>query len=82
MKERILNNWSVQRIFYVLMGLVVIGGSIAQQEWMGILFGGYFLSMGVFAFGCAAPGGCYTGSYRSVGNKQQAITDTDYEEVK
>lgn len=82
MKDRLLYNWSIQRLFYVLMGLGIIAESIAQKEWMGALLGGYFLSMGVFAFGCAAPGGCYTGTYRSNTNQRQAITDTEYEEVK
>jgi len=82
MKERLLYNWSIQRLFYVLMGLGIISGSIAEKEWMGALLGGYFLSMGVFAFGCAAPGGCNTGRYSSNARQRQVITDTEYEEIK
>lgn len=64
MKNRILYNWTVQRVFYVLIGLIIIIGSVVQKEWLGMLLGGYFFSMGVFAFGCAGANGCYT-SHRS-----------------
>jgi hypothetical protein len=62
MKEKILHNWTVQRIFYILMGLGVIAGSVTQKEWLGVLLGAYFLAMGVFAFGCAGTNGCYMGN--------------------
>ena len=64
MKERILRNWTGPRIFYAAAGLAMCIGSIADKQWIGLLPGGYFLSMGVFAFGCAG-GSCYGGSCSS-----------------
>lgn len=40
------------------MGLFVIGQSAISRQWFGVLFGGYFASMGLFAFGCAS-GNCF-----------------------
>ena len=58
MKERILTNWTFARVLYLLMGLFVIVQSAMSQQWLGILFGGYFAAMGLFAFGCAS-GNCF-----------------------
>jgi len=33
---------------------------LGLNETFGVFFGGYFASMGIFAFGCAA-GNCYAG---------------------
>lgn len=57
MKERILTGWNFPRVFYVLIGSVVLIQSWMQNQWVGILFGAYFAAMGLFAFGCAA-GNC------------------------
>lgn len=82
MKERILHNWTLLRVLYLIMGGAIIAGSIAQREWLGSLFGAYFASMGVFAYGCAA-GNCGVG-YRpsTYSKKPSAAVDVDYEEVK
>jgi hypothetical protein len=61
MKERILNNWTFMRALYLLMGIAVIVQSVMSQQWFGVAFGGYFASMGLFAFGCAA-GNCDSGN--------------------
>jgi len=50
---------------------------------MGVVFGGYFASMGLFAFGCAS-GSCF-GGVRKMSNSQKPSEDTidvDFEEVK
>jgi hypothetical protein len=39
------------------MGIAVIVQSVMSHQWFGVIFGGYFASMGLFAFGCAA-GNC------------------------
>lgn len=57
MKERVLTNWTFARALYLVMGLIVIVQSLMSQQWLGVLFGGYFAVMGLFAFGCAA-GNC------------------------
>lgn len=61
MKERILTNWTFTRALYLLMGSALIIQSAVSQQWFGVLFGGYFASMGLFAFGCAA-GNCFGGN--------------------
>jgi hypothetical protein len=61
MKKRILTGWNLRRVIYTVLGIVVIGESAAQHEWMGIFLGTYFASMGIFAFGCAA-GNCFGGT--------------------
>lgn len=58
MKSRILNGWNFQRALFVIMGLLVLIQCATQGEWMGILLGAYFASIGIFALGCAG-GNCF-----------------------
>jgi hypothetical protein len=58
MKERLLTGWTIQRGLYVIIGGILITQSIMEAQWVGMAIGGYFASMGIFAFGCAA-GNCY-----------------------
>jgi hypothetical protein len=60
MRERILTGWNVQRVFYLIAGLGLIAISVSDRQWFGVVFGLYFASMGLFAFGCAS-GNCYGG---------------------
>ena len=83
MKERILTGWTLTRVLYLVMGTYIIVQSVLEQQWIGILLGGYFASMGLFAFGCAA-GNCGVGRY-SEGRKDQGMDDFGavvFEEVK
>ncbi len=83
MKERILTNWTFTRALYLIMGITVIIQSVMSQQWFGIAFGGYFASMGLFAFGCAA-GNCFGGNC-ATGPQQKTtatIQDVDFEGVK
>ncbi len=61
MKERILKGWSLRRWMFVAFGLYMVYQSAMDKSWLGIALGGYFLSMGIFSFGCAA-GNCYGNS--------------------
>jgi hypothetical protein len=64
------------------MGTYIIVQSVLEQQWIGILLGGYFAAMGLFAFGCAA-GNC--GVSYSEGRKNQGASDFEevvFEEVK
>jgi hypothetical protein len=79
MKERILKGWTFIRALYLLMGVLMIVYSIKEKMWAGILFGSYFASMGLFAFGCAA-GQCYTPRVRQ--NRQTENSEAVFEEVK
>lgn len=75
MKERILTNWTFTRALYLLMGIAVIIQSVMSQQWLGVLFGGYFASMGLFAFGCAA-GNCLSGDC-SIDPEQKSAKNYD-----
>jgi len=80
MKTRILTNWTFIRVLYLLMGGYIIFQSAIHEQWLGIALGGYFASMGLFAFGCAS-GSCFT----AIPPKQKVETDiqeVQYEEVK
>ena len=57
MKQRFLNNWTFMRLIYLIMGILVIIQSAIISQWLGVVFGAYFASMGLFAFGCAS-GNC------------------------
>jgi hypothetical protein len=83
MKERILNNWTFMRALYLLMGIAVIVQSVMSQQWFGVAFGGYFASMGLFAFGCAA-GNCYSGNCvtKPLQKFNTTMEDVEFEEVK
>lgn len=54
MKQRILTGWTLTRALYALMGAFIVIQSTIQGQWIGVILGGYFASMGIFAFGCAA----------------------------
>lgn len=60
MKNRILTGWSFRRALYLAMGLYVVAQGIIDREWLWLIPGIYFASMGLFAFGCAS-GNCYGG---------------------
>lgn len=80
MKNRILTNWTFIRALYLLMGGYIIFQSAINEQWLGIALGGYFASMGLFAFGCAS-GSCFT----PIPPKQKVDSgnqDVQYEEVK
>lgn len=80
MKTRILTNWTFIRVLYLLMGGYIIFQSAIHEQWLGIVAGVYFASMGLFAFGCAS-GNCF----KVMPSKQKvdaAIEDVKYEEVK
>lgn len=54
---RISLPWSFTRVLYLLVGGIIVGQAIMDQLWFGIIFGGYFMAMGIFSWGCAA-GNC------------------------
>lgn len=82
MKQRILSGWTLTRVLYLAMGIYIVVQSVLEQQWIGILLGGYFASMGLFAFGCAA-GNC--GVNYSDSRKNQGVEDFEevvFEDVK
>jgi hypothetical protein len=83
MKERILTNWTLTRALYLVMGIALIVQSVMSQQWFGVVFGGYFASMGLLAFGCAA-GNCYGGNCATKPQQEPntTIEDAELEELK
>ncbi len=83
MKQRILSGWTFARGVYLVLGVVVIIQSVISAQWLGVLFGGYFASMGLFAFGCAG-GNCFGGSctVEAKENRTDIVKDIDFKGVK
>ena len=61
MKDRILKDWTVVRVLYIIIGTFLIMQSVKEQQGFGIFIGAYFAAMGLFRFGCAS-GNCYGGN--------------------
>ncbi|MBS1599403.1 MAG: hypothetical protein JST75_14350 [Bacteroidetes bacterium] len=83
MKKRIFSGWNFRRVIYLLLGGIIIVQAIMEREWIGILFGAYLASMGVFAFGCAG-GNCF-GANCYLQRREEMTTqvqDLNFEEIK
>lgn len=81
-KQRILNGWNFRRILFLLAGSAIIVQSAIIHEWIGILMGGYFASMGLFALGCAG-GNCLIGNdYSETKPVNREIESVEFEEIK
>jgi len=83
MKERILSEWTVVRFIYLILGIGLMVQAYMEQQWMGIAIGGYFASMAVFNFGCAA-GACFnTNAFQKPVEKLDTdAQNPEFEEVK
>lgn len=82
MRERILHNWTAVRFFYLVLGLFLAISSGMNNEWLGLIFGLYLASMGLFSFGCAA-GNCYSAQQNSKSTLTSNETDSvEYEELR
>jgi uncharacterized membrane protein YedE/YeeE len=83
MKQRILTGWTFRRVLYVALGALLIAQSIEQKLWFGVLFGGYFASMGLFAFGCAS-GNCFGGRCDTtpLQKSKTKVSEIEFEELK
>nr|WP_294894225.1 hypothetical protein [uncultured Pedobacter sp.] len=83
MKQRILTGWTFGRGVYLVLGLVIVIQSAMDGQWLGVLFGGYFAAMGLFAFGCAA-GNCFGGNcnVETKVHTNNNVKDINFEEVK
>jgi hypothetical protein len=82
MKNRIFTGWTVSRLMYLLLGLLIIIQAIVDRQYFGIPFGLYFAAMGIFAFGCAG-GNCFgancSSSYKNKSGTKEK--DTIFEEI-
>lgn len=83
MKKRVLNNWTVTRIIYLFIGSCVLVQSMVEKQWPGVILGGYFAAMGLFAFGCAARN-CSAGICSTEPQQKSDITlqETEFEDSK
>lgn len=81
MKERILTKWTFTRALYLIIGTTVIIQSLLSKEWSGVALGGYFASMGLFAFGCAS-GNCFGGNCEVEPKQKSIIQGVQFEKVK
>lgn len=61
MKDRILKGWTFHRGLYLVLGGFMMIQSALNNQWIGVVPGLYFASMGIFAFGCAS-GKCGEGN--------------------
>lgn len=61
MKARIFSNWSIVRLLYVVLGILICIQAIYSEQWFELIIGAYFLVMAVFAIGCAT-GNCVDNS--------------------
>lgn len=83
MRNGILTNWTITRLLYLIMGVLLVVQSVYEQQYFGLAFGAYFMAMGIFNFGCAA-GGCY-GNACSIDARQKPDDNTVepvFEEIK
>ena len=69
------------RVFYIIIGGTLIVQSVLSRQWIGVVVGGYFAAMGVFAFGCAS-GNCYGGQCEINDNPKESLQPVEIEESK
>jgi hypothetical protein len=79
MLERIKRPLSFHRLLFLGMGLFIGVSSLKQGEWVGILMGTYFFSMGLFTLGCADNCG-FPSTMTTTPN--ELTEEIDYEEIK
>lgn len=61
MKKRLFTGWTVTRIVYLVIGILVLVQAFSAEQWWGVALGSYVSLMGLFGFGCAG-GSCAGGS--------------------
>lgn len=79
MKSILLQNWSFRRILFLGIGLIIGIDSIQKMEWMGVIFGAYFIVMGIFQIGCAARNCVVPTKHLAIKNEDEVVS---FEEVK
>lgn len=79
MLERIKRPLTFRRLLFLGMGLFIGVSSLKQGEWVGILMGTYFFSMGLFTLGCADNCG-FSSTLTTAPN--ELTEEIDYEEIK
>ena len=67
MKNRILTGWSIQRVFLLLAGTLIMVAALAAGQWLGAAIGVFLAAMGLFGYRSGA-GNCYGGSCKPYGS--------------
>ncbi|HLS29546.1 MAG TPA: hypothetical protein VK021_01675 [Flavobacteriaceae bacterium] len=83
MRDRILKNWTIIRVFYVAIGGYTAVSAFIDSQWAFVLIGTLFGAMGIFGVGCAG-GNCQT-SFKpdnSKENNNKETIEVQYEEIK
>jgi len=82
LKQRVLTGWTLSRFLYLGLGIAFIINCVITEQWFGVVFGAYFASMGLFAFGCVG-GNCFVPNKNDTSAKASAgELSVDFEEVK
>lgn len=84
MKNRILKNWTIIRVLYVVIGGYTAFSAFIDNQWAFVLIGALFGTMGIFGLGCAG-GNCPT-NFKPTNpeeeNKNKETIEVQYEEIK
>lgn len=76
LKDRIMKGWNARRALYAIVGCIAIAQAFFTAQYFLILFGGYFLAMGILGFGCAG-GSCNYTMPRVLDKEQQATKENE-----
>jgi len=75
MKNRILTDWTIQRVFLMLIGAFIIVASLAAHQWLAAAIGGFLAAMGLLGYKSGA-GSCYGGSCKPYGTSSESTCCT------
>lgn len=53
-----LKNWSIARIIYLIIAIVVIVQGVQNEDWLWVLLGSFFGLMPIFNVGCCQNQSC------------------------
>jgi hypothetical protein len=81
MKERILSGWNFMRVLWLIMGIGITIQAITEKNFLMLLPGLYFVFAAIANIGCFA-GNCATSYSANTGNKKEAITEIEFEEIQ
>lgn len=79
MKDLILRGWNFNRVFRLVLGIIIIVQSIIMKEWLMAAMGGLFTLMPIFGVGCCGNTCCDTKYEKKTTIKSDK--DITYEEI-
>ncbi len=81
-KQRLLTNWHLMRIFRLTMGIWLLVMGIQARDWMVGAFSVFFLYQAITNTGCCGDQGCYAPRKKAGKQLSEAEIPVEYEEVK